>query len=173
INSVSPLIALNGTTIKIKGAGFNLFDFNVMYNYNIVKFGTVEAEVYNSGLNEITAIVPVGLSVGTYKISLFTGVHTVIYGPDFTVPSPAITGFSPSSGIAGTYTTISGTNFGETVPAQPFTILFGSTLVEVYSWSDTSITVMIPLGTPAGSAKFTLNIAGQSVASTDSYTIVP
>lgn len=173
ITSVSPLIAVNGTNVTIKGTGFNLFDFNVMHHYNIVKFGTVQAEIYNSGLNEITATVPVGLSVGTYKISLFTGVHTVIYGPNFTIPSPAITGFMPASGIAGTYITISGINFGETLPAQPFTILFGSTLVEVYSWSDTSIVVMIPLGTPAGSAKFTLNIAGQSVASTNSYTIVP
>jgi hypothetical protein len=144
-----------------------------MHHYNIVKFGTVQAEIFNSGLNEITVIVPVGLSVGTYKVSLFTGIHTIIYGSNFTVPTPTITGFSPSSGIAGTYITISGTNFGDTFPAQPFTILFGSTLVEVYSWSDTSITVMIPLGTPAGTSKFTLNIAGQSVASTNSYTIVP
>jgi hypothetical protein len=173
IISVSPLSAVNGTNVTIKGTGFNLFDFNIMHHYNIVKFGTVQAEIYSSGLNQITAIVPVGLSVGTYKISLFTGIHTVIYGPDFTVPSPTITGFSPSSGIAGTYTTINGTNFGETLPAQPFTILYGSTLVEVYSWSDTSITIMIPLGTPAGSSKFTLNIAGQSVASTNSYTVVP
>ncbi len=171
ITSVTPLTSLPGTSVVIKGTGFNIDDFTFMFNR--IKFGTVDADIYNSGLNEITAFVPVGLSVGTHKISLFTGVHTVTYGPNFTVPTIAITGITPLSGIAGTYVTITGSNFGLLRPTQPFTILYGSLQVEVYSWSNTAIKVLMPLGTPPGTAKFTLNIAGQSVASTDSYTIVP
>jgi hypothetical protein len=169
ITSVTPLNGLGGSRVEIVGTGFNIGDY--LFSYNVVKFGTVEALAFNSSTNEIVAFVPPGLSVGTYKISVSTGVHTVTYGPNYTVTSPVLTSFTPTSGVAGTYVIISGANFGELNPSN--TVLFGSALTDIYSWSDTSITVMIPIGTSPGMVKITLNIAGQSVTSAGNYTIQP
>jgi hypothetical protein len=169
ITSVTPLIGLSGSKVVIVGTGFN--NGNFLNSYNVVKFGTQVATTFISSFDEITAFAPAGLSVGTYKISVFTGVHTVTYGPNYTVTTPTITSFSPTSGLAGTYVTITGTNFGERNPE--YSVLFGSSPVGIYSWNNTSITVLIPLGTSPGAVKITLNIAGQSVTSANDYTILP
>ncbi|HMG93282.1 MAG TPA: IPT/TIG domain-containing protein [Chryseolinea sp.] len=167
ITSVSPLIGLGGTIVIIKGTGFNLGDN--ANNYNVVKFGSNEAESFNSGVNEITAYVPKGLPLGNYQVSVFTGIHTVAFANQFTLTKPAITGFSPTSGIAGTYVTITGTNFGELDPLN--SVLFGTNPVDIYSWVETSITVYIPIGTPSGSVKITINASGQTVTSANNFTI--
>lgn len=167
ITSVSPLIGLGGTIVTIKGTGFNVGD-NVD-SYNTVKFGTAVAESFNSALNEITAYVPKGLPLGDYTVSVFTGIHTVAFANKFTLTKPAITGFTPTSGIPGTYVTITGTNFGELDPLN--SVLFGTSPVDIYSWSETSITVYIPVGTPSGSVKITVNAAGQTVTSAANFTI--
>jgi len=168
ITTVTPLIGLGGTIVYITGTGFNTGDFT--QNYNTVKFGTAVAESFTTGVNEITAYVPKGLVMGNYSVSVFTGIHTVTFGTQFTLTKPTITNFAPTSGIAGTYVTITGTHFGELDPLN--SVLFGGSLVDIYSWSDTSITVLIPIGTPSGSVKITVNAAGQSVTSVANYTIL-
>ena len=55
-----------------------------------------------------------------------------------------ITGISPSSGPGGTSVTVTGTQFGPTQGSS--TISFGGTNATVTSWSDTSITAIIPAG---------------------------
>jgi len=167
ITSVSPLIGLGGTVVIIKGTGFNLGDLST--NYNTVKFGSNVAESFYSGVNEITAFVPKGLPLGNYQVSVFTGIHTVAFANQFTLTKPAITSFAPTSAIAGTYVTITGTHFGELDPLN--SVLFGTSLVDIYSWNDTSITVYIPIGTPAGSVKITVNASGQTVTSANNFTI--
>jgi hypothetical protein len=167
ITSVSPLIGLGGTIVIIKGTNFNLGD-NVN-DYNEVKFGSNVAESFNSATDEITAYVPKGLAIGNYQVSVFTGIHTVAFGNQFTLTKPAITSFAPTSGIAGTYVTITGTNFGELDPQN--SVLFGAELVDIYSWSNTSITVYIPIGTPSGAVKITINASGQTVTSVTNFTI--
>jgi hypothetical protein len=167
ITSVTPLIGLGGSIVIIKGTGFNLGD--VLIDYNTVKFGTNVAESFNSDVNEITAYVPKGLPLGNYQVSVFTGIHTVAFANQFTLTKPTITSFAPTSGIAGTYVTITGTNFGELDPLN--SVLFGTSQVDIYSWSNTSITVYIPIGTPAGSVKITVNASGQTVTSANNFTI--
>jgi hypothetical protein len=167
ITSVSPLIGLGGTIVVIKGTGFNLGDDTD--DYNTVKFGSTLAESTNSIPNEIVAYVPKGLPLGNYTVSVFTGIHTVAFPNQFTVTKPAITGFAPTSGIPGTYVTITGTNFGELDPLN--SVLFGTSPVDIYSWGETSITVFIPIGTPSGSVKITVNASGQTVTSVANFTI--
>jgi hypothetical protein len=167
ITSVSPLIGLGGTIVIIKGTGFNLGDD--LDSYNTVKFGTSVAEATNTATNEITARVPKGLPPADYTVSVFTGIHTVAFANKFTLTKPTITSFSPGSGIAGTYVTITGTHFGELDPSN--SVLFGTSLVDIYSWSETSITVYIPIGTPPGSVKITVNASGQTVTSVANFTI--
>ena len=167
ITSVSPLIGLGGTIVIIKGTGFNIGD-NIV-SYNTVKFGSHEANSFISAENEITTTVPKGIPLGNYAVSVFTGIHTVTFGSQFTLTKPTITGFSPTSGIAGTFVTITGTYFGELDPLN--SVLFGTYPVDIYSWTETSITVYIPIGTPSGSVKLTLNASGQTVTSASNFTI--
>ena len=167
ISSVSPLIGLGGSIVTINGTGFNIGDNSV--NYNTVKFGSTEAQSFVSGVDEITAYVPKGLAIGNYQVTVFTGIHTVAFTSQFTLTKPAITSFAPTSGIPGTYVTITGTHFGE-FDAQN-SVLFGTSLVDIYSWNETSITIFLPLGTPAGSVKITVNASGQTVTSAGNFTI--
>jgi hypothetical protein len=66
--------------------------------------------------------------------------------------------------------TITGTNFGTYDNLN--SVLFGSDMVELYSWDETSIIVYIPIGTPSGTVKITVNASGQSVTSTADFTIL-
>ncbi len=168
ITSVTPISGIGGTRVTITGTGFNTGTFN--FTNNTVKFGTTEATAFGTQQDEIIAYVPKGLAVGLYTVSVFTGIHTVNYATKFTLTSPAITGFTPTSGIAGTYVTITGTNFGTYDNLN--SVLFGSDMVELYSWDETSIIVYIPIGTPSGTVKITVNASGQSVTSTADFTIL-
>ena len=73
--------------------------------------------------------------------------------------APIITGLSPTSGVAGTSVTITGTNFG---PSQgTSTIIFnGTTSAAASSWSATSVTVNVPTGASTGNVIVT--VGGQS-----------
>lgn len=61
---------------------------------------------------------------------------------------PVVSDLSPNSGIAGQTVSIHGTHFGNGQGLG--TVYFGSTPVTISSWSDTSISVMVPRGLDAG-----------------------
>jgi len=69
---------------------------------------------------------------------------------------PTISGFSPSSGAAGTSVTISGSNF-----SSP-TVKFNGTTATVTASSATSITATVPGGATTG--KITVEVSGQTTA---------
>lgn len=54
---------------------------------------------------------------------------------------PTLTAIFPDEGEPGEYVTLTGTNFGTT----PGTVSIGSTSVQPISWSDRSITIMVPV----------------------------
>jgi hypothetical protein len=69
----------------------------------------------------------------------------------FTMPSsnvPAITNFTPASGVTGTAVTITGSNFGATVGAN--TVKFNGQTATITSASATSLTVTAPDGVTTG-----------------------
>jgi RHS repeat-associated protein len=59
-----------------------------------------------------------------------------------TNPAPAITSISPSSGLIGSQTTISGSGFGASQGSSQ--VLLNDVPLTINSWSDTSVTVTIP-----------------------------
>jgi IPT/TIG domain/Galactose oxidase, central domain len=67
------------------------------------------------------------------------------YGPAFSV-TPAISGISPKTGLAGTAVTVTGTGFG---PA-PGGVSFNGSFASATSWSTTSIVVPVPSGATTG-----------------------
>lgn len=69
--------------------------------------------------------------------------------------SPTITQLSPSSGMAGTWVTITGTNFGSAQLASTVTFNGLSAIAEI--WSDNYLKVQVPEGATSGNVVVTVN----------------
>ena len=118
ITSFSPTSATKGTTVVIKGKGFN--------NANTVYFGGTYASNYTV-VNDSTINAIVG-SGSTGSISVSTSAGTGILGGfTYIAPMPVISSFSPTSAGKGGYIYIYGTGFTGTtavsfggVPASSF-----------------------------------------------------
>lgn len=169
IASLAPASALPGATFTINGSNFKA-GTDYYYNPNVVKIGAVQASITNATAGSLTVTVPAGLAPGTYPVTVFTGVHTATAPQEFTVLSPAITSFAPLSGTVGTEVTIN----GQFTPSQyDNAVLFGTVAAHVLSATASSLRVQVPGGVSAGKMKITVTSAGQTVSSTDDFTVVP
>ena len=106
ITSFTPTSGPAGTSVLISGTNFT--------GVSSVKFGGVAAVTFAANsATQVQAVVPSGAVTGSITITTPGG--TVSSTASFTVTTagkPTITGFSPSSGPAGTSVVITGTNFG-------------------------------------------------------------
>lgn len=82
-------------------------------------------------------------------------------------PAPVITVFHPTSGTAGKEVTISGLNFGTTMPA----VLFNNTPAEVTSFTQTVLQVIVPEGATSGPISVT--VGDVTAASAESFIVFP
>jgi len=105
---------------------------------------------------EIIVPVPAGASTGPVVVTV--GSLSSI-GVTFTV-APQITGLSPSSGQVGTVVTISGYNFGASQGTSA--VAFNGIAAAPTSWSDTIITVPVPIGASTGPVVVTVNGMGSN-----------
>lgn len=96
-------------------------------------------ELYGAGTATITA--------STGSISART---VVTVTPPPTPVSPAIAAISPTSGVAGTQVTVTGSNFG--TQQGTGTVWLGTTLGTVASWSDTQVIATVSTGSASGTA---------------------
>jgi RHS repeat-associated protein len=80
--------------------------------------------------------------------------------------APTITSMSPTSGPVGGPVTITGTNFGS--PQGTSTVSLNGTNAVATSWSNTSITAVVPSGAASGTFSVTVNSQG---AHSSSFTI--
>lgn len=84
-------------------------------------------------------------------------------------PAPTLTGFSPTSGTAGTSVILTGTNFSTT--AADNAVKFNGTAATVSAATDTSLTVSVPEGASTG--KITVQVGSKTAASTNDFTLNP
>jgi sugar lactone lactonase YvrE len=85
------------------------------------------------------------------------------------IPTPTLTGFSPTSGTVGTTVTLTGTNFSTTVASN--LVKFNGTTATVTAATATSLTVSVPAGSSTG--KITVQVDNQIATSTSDFTINP
>jgi len=71
------------------------------------------------------------------------------------LPTPAISGLSPTFGLVGASVTITGTNFGSTQGSS--TVKFNGTTATPTNWSATSITAPVPAGATSGNVVVTVS----------------
>jgi Domain of unknown function (DUF1996)/IPT/TIG domain/Fibronectin type III domain len=154
ITSVSPTSGPVGSTVTITGTNFVNVSQVTFYDYPSPSF-TVNSST------SITAVVPYGTpSPGRWRV--ITAAGTAVYDPTFTVTgTPAIAGVSPTSGAVGSVVTITGSNFANVT---------GVTFYDYPSpsWkltSPTSITAVVPAGTPSPGRWRVINPAYTAVSS--------
>jgi len=150
---VNSQVTLNGTFV----AG----------QYYTVNFGSYSTSGYASAANSLTVSVPQGVS-GAVNISVVIAGQTVTAPGTFTVTVPTITSFAPTSGVAGTIVTITGTGFNSSYGAA---VTFGSINANVLSVTGTTIKATVPSNTGNGAMKITVITNGQTVVSTDNFTV--
>lgn len=157
INSFSPVEAIAGTLVIIKGSAFT--------EVNSVSFGNVLAGSF-SIKNDTTleAIVSSGAS-GSVSVSSPEGI-SVKPGFTFLTP-PVINSFSPLSGTAGTLVTINGSNFSTTSANN--IVFFGAAKGSVIAATSTQLTVIIPPG--ATYAPLSVTVNGRTAFSSKSFLI--
>lgn len=137
LQSFNPEQGSEGGVITLTGR-----NFSSSKEKNIVKFNGVEAIVSEASGDgtSLTVIVPENATTG--KISVKTGDQEVVSAKEFTVNplAPAITGFTPDHGPAGTVVVITGKNF-----VSPAKVIFGELEgVDVVVVSKTRIEVKAP-----------------------------
>src|SRR5437016_3165961 len=143
ITSVTPTTAIAGTQITITGTGFS-----ATQGSGNVWLGSTYGVVVSWSDTQIVANVASGSKTGVAQV-LQGGVwsNTV----NLTVSTPNITSVTPTTAIAGTQITITGTGFGASQGSG--TVWLGSTYGGVVSWDDTQVVANVASGSTTGVAQ--------------------
>jgi hypothetical protein len=145
ITSISPTSGYPGTQVTINGT-----NFGATQGSGSVWLGNKLAGSIVSWSNtQIVAVVAATALTGSAQVQQ-GGVWS--NSLTFTVIQPNITSISPTSGVAGTQVTFTGTNFGATQGSG--SVWLGSKLAgSIVSWSNTSIVATVDSGSVTGSAQ--------------------
>jgi chitodextrinase len=138
IASVSPMTGAVGSTVTITGSNFA----NVS---NVTFYDSPSPEFTVNSPTSITAVVPAGTpSPGRWRV--VNPAYTAMYSPLFTVTgTPTITSVSPMTGPVGSTVTITGSNFANVTKVTFYDYATSNFAVN----SPTSITAVVPAGTPS------------------------
>jgi len=169
VASFSPLTGKAGTSVQIRGTN--------LIGVTSVKFNGVNA-IYTLFSGIIFATVPAGATTGPVSVTTATGTFTTT--ESFVIEqtaAPLVTGFTPTTGEAGTPVQIQGSNltgvtavkFGEV--AAEFSAFGGSLLAMVPTNAVTgAITVVTASGRATSTAVFTITRRGAPVITSFSPT---
>jgi predicted phage tail component-like protein len=163
ITSVSPNAGPTdgGTEVTIAGYALTAVDFVYFGENTAATSFTIVSD------SEITAVSPAG--TGTVDIMLYTalGWSDTSSADQFTyggIPSPVVTGISPTTGTAGTSVVISGSDFTGATEVD-----FGGTPTSFTFNSDSQITATAPTGTGAVDVTVTTASGTSAISSADQF----
>jgi hypothetical protein len=152
ITSVSPATGAAGTAVTIAGNNFGASQGSSTVTFN----GTAGTPTTWSNTS-IVVPVPSGLQPGPATV-----VVTNVFpsnGAAFAV-TPGITTMNPTFGPVGTQVTIAGTSFGATQGNG--TVTFNGIAATVNTWSNGTLTVVVPAGATTGNVVVTAGGAASS-----------
>ena len=168
LTSLTPSSGAAATPVTISGSNFGSTQGASTVTFN----GTTAAPTSWSSTS-IVVPVPSGATTGPLVVTV-GGMASNSLGFTVTVPAPILTSLTPSSGVAGTPVTISGSNFGSTRGTS--TVTFNGTSASPTGWSATSIVVPVPTGATTGPVVVTVggaasNSLGFTVAAPGAITL--
>jgi RHS repeat-associated protein len=154
LTSITPPAAPAGGTVILNGT-----DFGSSQNSSVVSLNGVPANISSWSSTSITITVPNNATSGPATVT----VAGVTSNPvQFTVIEAAtVTGLSPTAGPTGSSVVITGTGFGPTQSDSTVSFYAATATTNIISWSDTSITATVPVGTVTG--PLTVTVAGITV----------
>jgi len=149
ITSLSPTSGAVGTSVTITGTNFGTSLDTTTVTFN----GAVVTSITNWSPTSMVVVVPAGATTGNVVVSVSGWTSNVV---EFTVPgtTPVVTSVTPSSGNVGLAVTISGYGFGATEGQSTVTV--NGVQAGVLSWSDSSITAVVPSNATTGPVVVTL-----------------
>ena len=165
ITTLTPNHGLVGSSVVIAGS-------NLGTSAGTVRFGSTTATITAWGTSSVTATVP--NVAGTVNVTVTpAGTTTAASGsPTYTVDTPApaapvLSTLSPTSGLAGSSVTITGTDLG-----IGGTVRFGTVVATVTpgTWTATRIVVTVP-NVAGGSQPVTVTPAGAAASNGLTYTV--
>jgi len=143
ILTISPTTGYPFTTVTITGNNFSATVTN-----DVVLFNNVKATILSADTNRLQVQVPLPPSYPQTSIPVTVTVNGMTSnGIQFQYINyvPTITSINPTSGIAGTQVTITGTNF--LIDTSKMTVLFNGVKAAFVSAGTTKLTVTAPKGT--------------------------
>jgi hypothetical protein len=145
ITSINPTSGYPGTQVTFTGT-----NFGASQGSGSVWLGSKAAgSIVSWSDTQVVATVAANAASGNAQIQQ-NGVWSNTIA--FTVPTPNITSINPTSGVAGTQVTFTGTNFGATQGSG--SVWLGSKLAgSIVSWSNTQIVATVASGSVTGSAQ--------------------
>ena len=150
ITSLTPPAAPVGGTVVVAGNTFGSSQGTSQLLFN----GT-SASISSWSSTSITAAVPSGATSGPVTVTVGGVTSNSL---QFTVlEADTVTGLSPASGPVGASVVITGTGFGPT-QSNSIVSFYGANATSFTSWSDTSITAVVPAGITTGIV--TVTVAG-------------
>ncbi len=148
LTNLTPSAAPAGGTVTLQGT-----NFGSSQNSSTVQFNNVTAEMITWSSTSITVFVPSNATSGPVTVTVGGVVSNSV---QFTLlENLSISSISPSSGPNGTSITISGSGFGPT-QSNSTLAMYGATVTNITSWSDTSIVAVVPIGTATGPVAVTV-----------------
>jgi uncharacterized protein (TIGR03437 family) len=159
ISSFTPTSGVVGESVTITGTNFT--------GASEVKFNTASATSFTvNSATQITATVPTDATTGAISVTTSNGTATSASSFTVTPPSPpAISSFSPISGVVGASVTITGANF---IGASD--VKFNTTSVTSFTVnSSTQITATVPAGAITG--KISVTAPGGTAQSGPDFTV--
>jgi len=155
VTAISPAAGIVGATVTLTGNGLDRVDQ--------VFFGAAAAAPTARQNNQLTVVVPAGASTGTLR--LVAADSSLTTTQSFRVaPVIAVSGMTPTSGLAGSTVTITGSGFSEVTG-----IALAGVNVTISSRSDTQLQFTVPTGTNGGAV--TLSSATQATVTAGSFSV--
>ncbi|MBP7151211.1 MAG: IPT/TIG domain-containing protein [Paludibacteraceae bacterium] len=155
--TVSPTTVKNGNTLTIKGKDLDLVES--------IKFGDIVGQINSKSETEISVTVP-ETAISTVA-TLVTFSTKTIDTPEFSYVKPKITALSPSTLMAGSELTVTGTDLDLIRK-----VIFPSAtkVVSVEPSSSTSFVVNVPTDATSGIVKF-VTVNGTEISSPSELTV--
>lgn len=163
VTGVSPGSGSAGTAITITGSGFG-----ASQGSSTVTVGGVNAVASSWSNTQVLAQIPNGPGPGPQSVLVNVGGQA---GPGGTVTvTPTISTVTPSTGYAGSFVVVSGTNFGSQISGSS-SVTFNGTPVQSSNWTPSAVGVMLPAGVTTGPVVVTgCNPSASWCGSTNSLT---
>ena len=162
MSELSPTSAGFGSSVTISGSNFGAAQGTSTVKFN----GTLASAITSWNASQIVASVPNGATTGPVSLVVNSVQSVCSANCQFTVINPVINSLSPPSAPLGGSVTVSGSGFGSSQASSQ--VQFNGISANVTSWSDTSVTAVVPStattgpvnvlnsGVMSNSAQFTL-----------------